>query len=132
MPKPIDISGQTFGRLTAIRRVPTDNYRTKWLCRCKCGVEKEIRLSHLRSGRSRSCGCLNNEMAKERNSKHGLRKHPLYGVWKNMKNRCYYKKHDRYPRYGGRGIKVCEQWKNDFKNFFDWAVVNNENWRELV
>lgn len=91
---------------------------------CECGVSKDIRVSHIKSGLIRSCGCFRNQQNLIRSITHGLTRHPLYGVWLNMRNRCYRPNNERYSDYGGRGVQVCEAWKNDFKSFYDWAISN--------
>lgn len=124
-----DLTGQCFGILTVIERA--ENYKRKsggssacWLCRCECGTEKVVRGTHLRSGRIVSCGCYGKKKLAEAIKKHGHKNHRLYGVWCNMKNRCYNKKVRSYPRYGGRGITVCDEWLLDFKAFYEWAMRN--------
>ena len=127
MPKIKDLTGQRFGMLTVKKRA--DDYvmkdgkrRLTWTCVCDCGVEKDIRGTHLNSGAIVSCGCLGHKHLLDSISSHGLRHHRLYGVWCNMKNRCYNEKVKCYPRYGGRGIRVCDEWLHDFKAFYDWAI----------
>lgn len=100
---------------------------TAWVCVCTCGSGKRKTLlgSVLRQGRSKSCGCLLLEGLATRDSVHRLRGHPLYDAWSRMKHRCYYEKHVFFNRYGGRGIKVCERWKDDFRAFY---ADNIERW----
>lgn len=112
MPNPIDISGEKYGRLTAIKRNGYLNGKTAWLCRCECGNEKTITLNSLRTGNTKSCGCL---LLQE-----GKTKDRSYFVWQHMMSRCYNPKTERYPNYGGRGITVCESW-HDYWNFRKWA-----------
>ena len=109
MPKLNDLTGQRFGRLTVLERT-----ELKWLCKCDCGNKKIVAGGHLVSGDTKSCGCLR--------IKHGMRNTRLYSIWHGMKERCYNTKHKFYKHYGGRGIKVCEEWKNDFQTFADWAL----------
>lgn len=126
----IDLTGKTFGRLTVVKRVGTDNQRNPiWLCKCECGNEKIIRGNNLKSGNTKSCGCLAREDSTERfgklNYKTGQYKSRLYRIWTSMKTRCYNENaSDTYQRYGGRGITVCDEWRDDFKAFYDWAMVN--------
>lgn len=87
------------------------------LCRCECGRQRRALKSNVRSNKTRSCGCLQKEKTKEANTKHGWRHTQLYVVWKAMKARCYNPRHDSYPWYGGKGITVCEEWKNNFTRF---------------
>ncbi len=102
-------------------------YKYYYLCKCECGVIKEVRYDGL--GRSTfSCGCLNKEKVKGRlgnaTRKHGMTNTKLYAIWRDMRNRCYNKKVDRYINYGGRGIKVCAEWKGNFEPFMKWATAN--------
>lgn len=120
-----DMRGKRFGRWTVIERAENskDN-RSQWLCRCDCGNEKIIKLSDLRNGRSRSCGCLRRENTSKMFSTHGLSKTRLFKIWAGMKTRCYNPNSSRYADWGGRGIEICEEWKNDFMVFHDWAISN--------
>lgn len=121
MPQAIDITGERYGRLIAIRRLDRRrNGHTVWLCKCDCGNETEVVIGSLRNGLTRSCGCLN----AERRIEHGMTHTRLYGVWLGMRRRCDYKKHRDYPNYGGRGIKVCPQWRDSFSSFYEWAIAN--------
>lgn len=125
-----DLSGQKFGRLTVIREVGKDkhgNYIN--LCLCDCGKEIQVISHDILRGHTRSCGCLASEIIGKRNklysTTHGLRrKTKLYQVWVNMKSRCYNVNHNSYKTYGARGIKVCDEWRNDFQAFYDWAMAN--------
>jgi len=80
--------------------------------------------SKLSSGHTKSCGCLRRELILKSNFRHGYRKHALYTVWLNCKARCYYPKHKSYKNYGGRGITVCTEWRNDSAAFIEWALTN--------
>ena len=126
--KVIDLTGQRFGRLLVIKRVgSTKDGQKTYLCRCDCGKEKIIRSGNLRSGRTISCGCASAERVRKRNKAstiHGGCGTRLYTIWGDMKNRCTYKGAINWHLYGGRGISVCEEWKNDFANFRDWAIAN--------
>jgi hypothetical protein len=101
-------------------------------CICDCGTEKDIRLHAIRNGNSKSCGCLAVDKARElgytKNKTHGLTNHKLYNTWRGIKDRCTWKGHVHYHLYGGKGITICDEWSNDFKNFYDWALANG--WRE--
>lgn len=85
-------------------------------CLCSCGNKFSTRLSKIKSGYTRSCGCLQKKLLVLRNTKHGKMDHPLYSVWQGMRQRCNDKGADNYSFYGGRGIKVCKEW-NDFAVF---------------
>lgn len=128
MSKPNDPIGQKFGRLTVIRYDHSNEYNVRYfLCRCDCGNEKIVQRSALMSGATKSCGCLSRELSHQRktNFKHGFsHKERLYDTWENMKRRCYNPKNIRYALYGGRGITVCDEWKNDYVAFRSWALEN--------
>lgn len=116
-----DLTGQKFGRLTVLDRL--HNYHEKnacWLCVCECGNLAKVNTPNLRSGRTMSCGCLRKEV----NTKHGKYNTRLYDIWASMKKRCYYHKHKNYKFYGGRGVKVYDEWRNNFQTFYDWAMNN--------
>lgn len=128
--KIVDIAGQKFGRLTALKRCESKNKHAMWLCHCDCGNDKIVSLQHLRQGNVKSCGCLNREIAPERGRKSRIgersRKHgdfgtKLYGIWAGMKRRCQNSNTKYYSDYGGRGIQVCEEWQ-DYEPFRTWAV----------
>ena len=114
-----DLSGQKFGRLTALYKLNNYHKRaTYWLCVCDCGNLREVQGGTLINGRSRSCGCL----VKDTNSTHGKTNTRLYHTWNNIKARCYNHKNKRYENYGARGIVMCDEWKKDFQVFYDWAT----------
>lgn len=102
-----------------------------WLCRCDCGAEKEILGRSLKRGATKSCGCLNSEVARKKmkklSTKHGFTSNGeterLYLVWTHMRNRCTNPKATNYKNYGGRGIKVCKEW-DSYPTFREWAVSN--------
>jgi hypothetical protein len=121
--------GKKFNRLTVVDVHHQDKYyNIYWLCKCDCGNETVVRAGNLRTGHTKSCGCYMRERSKklliERNTTHGLRYHRLYNIWTNMKSRCYNTKSPDYKWYGARGISICDEWINDFKTFYDWAVEN--------
>jgi len=112
----IDITGQRFGRLVVIRyrgyetpKGTSDSRNALWLCKCDCGNKAVVRGTHLRSGETRSCGCITR--------KHGKCKSKTYSSWKGLIQRCLNKNNKRYMDYGGRGIKVCDEWKT-FNGFY--------------
>ncbi len=120
-----DITGQTFGRLTALYRIGKNKQNSAiWHCKCQCGKEIDVSLPVLQSRKSLSCGCLKKEKLIGRNTKHGLTNTRIYREWKAIKERCYRPTHEYYDYYGGKGIRVCEDWKNNFNNFYDWAINN--------
>lgn len=111
--------GKVFGRLTviAIDGKYGHNYRVH--CLCSCGSQKSIRTDHLRNGKINSCGCYWQERRIESNTTHGMSKSRLYRIWKDMINRCHYEKYHERHLYGGRGIAVCDRWRNSFQSFMD-------------
>lgn len=120
-----DLTGLTFGRLTVIKRAGNiGDRRTTWLCKCECGNEKIIEGDSLRSGKTKSCGCIRSETMRKKKLIHGFGNERLWDIWKHMNNRCYNTSHPNYKRYGGRGITVCDEWKNDYLAFKEWALNN--------
>lgn len=125
MPKLIDLTGQRFGRLVVIERADNSaDGRARWLCRCDCGQSKTVLGEHLKKGRTKSCGCAKSESSSKRFKKHGGRNSKLYRIWSNMKDRCNNPDCKVYSDYGGRGIKVCKEWIDDFSAFQKWALAN--------
>jgi len=124
MGKLIDLKGQTFNRLTVIQ----DNKREKgnviWQCKCSCGNIVFASSARLKNGSVKSCGCLKIEKI----TKHGLNKHTLNQKWRNMKDRCLNPNQKYYYRYGGRGINICDEWRNNFLEFYNWAI--SKGWEE--
>lgn len=114
-----DITGNRYGKLVVLEfsRV-VDGQRACWKCRCDCGVEKEIRGTSLRRGLTISCGCHKLKIFVERSTKHGMHETPLYQIWEGMKDRCYNKNRQYYKLYGGRGILMCDSWRDDFMEFY--------------
>ena len=94
------------------------------LCVCDCGKESNVRANRLKSGGTRSCGCLNREAVRLATTTHGETGTRLYGIWGNMVKRCNCPTEPCYPHYGGRGITVCEAWRNSYETFRDWARAN--------
>lgn len=121
----IDMTGQKCGRLAVLKQVKGKRWHGQfvWLCQCDCGNRVQVPGADLRKGHTQSCGCLNLERIKERSTKHGAAgSHPRdswpeYNIWVQMKQRCYNHKSNRYYKYGARGIKVCDRWRNSFENF---------------
>lgn len=137
MAKVKDLIGQKFGRLTVIGKAdyyisPKGQQQMQWLCECVCGKKLVVRATNLKSGNSKSCGCWNIEQIKKSENKN--KKYPqliynkttkrLLNIYRNMIRRCYDKNNERYNDWGGRGIKVCEEWLNNFISFYNWAINN--------
>ena len=126
MSKKIDITGEKFGKLTAIKFFKRENNKTYWLFKCDCGKECFLNIHSVRTNQTRSCGCLKHSErpgAKGRVSPtktHNMTGKRLYRIWQNMKNRCRNKNTISYKNYGGRGVCVCKDWSNDFLNFYNY------------
>lgn len=113
----IELAGKRFGRLTVSERDWSRVDRVHWSCICVCGRRASVAAKKLRSGHTRSCGCLSSDVTAARNYKHGLRRSPLYNTWAGIKQRCFDKNHPAYPDYGGRGITVCARWLESYEHF---------------
>lgn len=113
----MDLTGQTFGYLTVIKRNGVDRRnRPKWLCRCQCGNETTVAQDSLRVGNTKSCGCFRRQVTGNRARKHGKSQTSTHRIWARMIQRCTNAKSSDYEFYGGRGIKVCDRWLK-FENF---------------
>lgn len=112
-----NLSGRKFGRLKAIAPAFKKRSSYYWKCDCECGKSKVVLGAKLTGGRTRSCGCLRTEMLIARASTHRMSKTRAYGIWNGILNRCNNKNVAAYPRYGGRGIKVCDRWMR-FEPFY--------------
>lgn len=124
-PKVEDIFGKRFGRLTAIKYIgKSKGKQTLWECKCDCGNIAIVHHQNLKSGHTSSCGCYNSEVASEREKEHGQSGTRLYNIWHDMIYRCYNGNHRSYKDYGGKGIIVCNEWKDDFEAFRNWAIEN--------
>lgn len=111
-----DHTGKPFGRLKALRlSKQTEKGHAVWLCECDCGAIKEVLAQRLVTGKTKSCGCLHKELKE----KHGMSESSEYTSWVKMKQRCYNTRYLYYEDYGGRGIKVCDRWKDSFENFYE-------------
>lgn len=123
-PKVKDISGNKYGRLTAIKYAgKSKGKQTMWECLCDCGNIVIVEQQNLVGGHTKSCGCFNAEEIAKRNRTHGDTKTRIYRIWHDMMYRCYSEKHDSYYLYGGKGITVCKPWHN-YNNFKKWALEN--------
>lgn len=117
-----DLSGQRFERLCAIKKVVID-HSTYWECQCDCGNTVYVGTTKLLRGRQKSCGCYKREKEKLP-KKHGMSRKRIYNVYYDMLGRCKNPSFAGYKNYGGRGIKVCEEWNNSFVSFYKWAIEN--------
>lgn len=122
-----DLVGKRFGRLTVLRQVedyvsPGGAHFHMWLCQCNCGNQIKVITHDLMSGHTQSCGCLGKEKRRKSATKHGLSKTPLYAKYNSILDRCYNPNNKEYKNYGGRGIKMCDEWRDDFTKFYAWAI----------
>ena len=118
----IDLTGKRFGKLTVIKKHNQDKWGCwNWLCKCDCGKESIVSGGHLRGMKTKSCGCSRKE---SKNFSHKMTGTRIYSIWQAMKSRCYYEKSEIFKYYGGRGIKVCDEWKNSFISFYEWSMKN--------
>lgn len=127
MPKPtVDLSGQTFGRLTVIHKGEdytrkNGRHETAFVCQCECGNVIRVRASQLKSGNTQSCGCARKEQVGALNRTHGKSGTRLHYIWARMRQRCLNESCSDYKHYGARGITVCEEWSS-FEAFETWAL----------
>jgi hypothetical protein len=116
-----DLTGLMFGELTVVRlakRRPEHGGQYAWACKCSCGKKTVVTSRELRTGHTKSCGCLRAKTLRETATTHGQTNTPLHRVWSEMIQRCRNPNNSRYHRYGARGIKVCRRWR-EFENFVE-------------
>lgn len=119
-----DLTGSKFGRLTVSAFVEIRQHNAQWRCRCDCGTELTVAGCHLKTGHTASCGCLQQERASAARKTHGQSNHSVpgatrtYRIWRGMISRCHWPKAVNWERYGGRGIVVCDRWRQDFRAFY--------------
>lgn len=119
-----NLVGKKFGRWLVLERATNRYGNSYWKCECECGTIREVSGTYLTTGKSKSCGCLKRELCGEQHKKHSLSKNKLYYVYHGIKDRCSRIKNKSYKYYMGRGITICEEWKNDFMAFYNWAMAN--------
>ena len=122
-----DLIGKRFGKLVVL--CICDQRQSGHIvahCICDCGNEKDVMISSLRNGRTKSCGCFRREYVIGKNTTHGMSNTRIYSIWCDMHKRCEKPSNKRYENYGGRGITVCSDWQT-FQPFYDWAIHNGYN-----
>lgn len=126
MGKYLDLTGLKFNGLFVVKKHHQKTKRGKimWECLCDCGKIAFRVSDQLKSGKVKSCGCQQTKACVAAATKHGLSRHPLWGVWSGIKQRCYYKKGDSYRNYGAMGVRMCKEWKENFLSFYTWAMQN--------
>lgn len=125
--KALDLIGKKFNRLLVVKKAGRKNYKVMWECVCDCGNTTFVNTFYLINNKIRSCGCLHREQLIERNTTHNQRHTKLYETWKRMRDRCNRPNATQYKDYGGRGIKVCDEWDKNFQSFYNWAYQNGYN-----
>lgn len=126
MPKYEANAGEKYGRLTLVKETVCTPKKHKWLCRCDCGNYKEVSIYQLKSGECKSCGCLRNEIATEQcysMARHNMARTRVYRIWGGMIERCTNPRSKDFKNYGGRGVSICDEWRN-FEGFKEWALSN--------
>ena len=119
MSKFIDLTGRKFSRLTVMGRAENSKVRmAQWQCKCECGSVCVVGTALLKTGKTRSCGCLAIETRRRLMTTHGKSETREYNVWMVMRQRCKNPNNPEYHNYGARGIKICSRWR-DFQNFYD-------------
>lgn len=127
-----DLVGMRFGRWTVLHRVPNRNNEKYYRCVCDCGTIRDVYNWGLRTGDSKSCGCLSAEMTGDRSRTHGYTsdeiKSRIVAIWRGMHDRCYNTTHISYSSYGGAGITICNDWNHTnpqgLENFINWSLKN--------
>jgi hypothetical protein len=122
MPKKLNLIGQTFGRLTVIGEgelyiSPGGRSYSTSICRCECGVTKQVVTGSLIRGKTRSCGCLRKQLMTTHGQLSAGKRSKEYKCWNSIKSRCLNCKHKQFKNYGGRGITICDEWLNSFETF---------------
>lgn len=125
MPKFTDLTDKKFNFMRVIEYSGnTKHGEAAWLCECKCGTRKIIPGSKLRNGTTKSCGCMKRELCGVKNRTHGMKGTRLYNIWSKMIQRTTNQNDNEYGDYGGRGIGICEEWRNSFEFFMKWSYEN--------
>ena len=122
-------NGDRFYKLTVVTRIEDSvsekgRHRSRYLCKCDWGKEKIVFGENLTGGKTKSCGCFQKEQASKANTTHGDTDSRLYNVWSAMKRRCFNSEVPEYHLYGGRGITMCDDWRDNYGSFRNWAYAN--------
>ena len=118
------IIGGLYGELSVIKSLGKSTGSTKYECACSCGKAVPVRGYNLTSGKTKSCGCKTSEYKRTASTKHGLHSKRSYSVWKNMMARCYNDTHVHYAYYGGKGVKVCDDWLTVEGFYAYWGEID--------
>lgn len=124
---PADLSGMRFGRLTALNATgERKNNSPVWLCQCDCGNTIAVPRQRLVSYSTQSCGCLRDYLADQKKNEEYNRQRSsgLYSIWRDLVRKCTDPKYENYANFGGRGIKMCDEWLENMDTFFKWALAN--------
>lgn len=128
MSRTIDLTGRVYGNLTVLKALDKrKNKNVVWLCKCICGEYAEVATGSLKSGNTKSCGCLAKLRLGNKMRTHGMSNTLIYKKWQKMRERCSNSRRKDYKHYGGRGISVCVEWQNGFVPFYNWAIANGHH-----
>ena len=120
-----NLVGKRFGRLVVFEMGPRNKQnKIQWLCKCDCGKTTLVCGAKLKNGHTKSCGCLREQNTGKMFTKHNKSMSTIYHVYYGIKGRCYNPKNSVYRYYGGKGVTMCEDWRNDFMAFYNWAIAN--------
>jgi hypothetical protein len=119
-----DYLGKTFGYWTILSVAKSNSRKKSYICKCICGNEKVVALDTLKLGTSKSCGCFHKEQLSKKLTTHGQTGKRIMTIYYNIKNRCYCENNNRFKDYGGRGIRMCDEWKNNSSLFVKWSLEN--------
>lgn len=120
----LEYIGKKFGYWTIIEPAKGKDRKKSYLCECKCGTRKVVHLDTMKLGKSKSCGCFHKEKLIEDKTTHGKTGQRIARIYYNMMSRCYDEKNKRFSDYGGRGVRVCDEWRNNSCAFIEWATQN--------